>query len=532
MSAKPINEYSGKELLYRALEHVQTLAKPKAVKLDEGDTFNDAIQNCEWLKTEKKGVIKPDQLIKRRGKHSLVEIGTTDELSKWFNEKKGQYIQIEKTRGRLSKFILEPFVEHSQKDELYLAIYSQMNNDVILFLEEGGVDIGDVDSKARRLLVPVKEKDEEMQLNDKELNELLGKNLDTAKKSLVLPFIKELYEVYKKNHFTYLEINPLVVCSGKIYILDLAAKLDETASFLCSELWKTRDGEEIDFPAPFGRDLAKEEKHIAELDAKTGASLKLTILNRSGRIWTMVAGGGASVVFTDTICDLNGASELANYGEYSGDPSESQTFEYAKTILSIMTEGTPHPNGKVLIIGGSIANFTNVAATFKGIINAIETFAEKLRMHKVVIFVRRGGPNYQGGLRKFKEAASRLDIPIHVFGPETHMTSIVGAALGVKPIPEASLAPHTTGQFLLTPGHVEKSDSSTSQTQTTDSSMKTKSNGSVRNSEMTTTAGVTANEISQQIHSLFENNTKAIIWGQQTRAIQVFFSIFLLSVRV
>jgi ATP citrate (pro-S)-lyase len=65
------------------------------------------------------------------------------------------------------------------------------------------------------------------------------------------------------------------------------------------------------------------------------------------------------------VCDLGGASELANYGEYSGDPSESQTFEYAKTILTIMTEGAPNPKGKVLIIGGSIANFTNVAATFK-----------------------------------------------------------------------------------------------------------------------------------------------------------------------
>ena len=69
--------------------------------------------------------------------------------------------------------------------------------------------------------------------------------------------------------------------------------------------------------------------------------------------------------FSDTVCDLGGASELANYGEYSGDPSESQTFEYAKTIFTIMTEGNPHPKGKVLIIGGSIANFTNVAATFK-----------------------------------------------------------------------------------------------------------------------------------------------------------------------
>jgi ATP citrate (pro-S)-lyase len=145
----------------------------------------------------------------------------------------------------------------------------------------------------------------------------------------------------------------------------LAAKLDETAGFLCSENWKTRSGEEVDFPAPFGRDLTKEEKYIAEMDAKTGASLKLTILNRKGRVWTMVAGGGASVVFTDTVCDLGGASELANYGEYSGDPNESQTFEYAKTIFTIMTEGAPHPQGKVLIIGGSIANFTNVAATFK-----------------------------------------------------------------------------------------------------------------------------------------------------------------------
>ena len=105
--------------------------------------------------------------------------------------------------------------------------------------------------------------------------------------------------------------------------------------------------------------------YIADLDAKSGASLKLTVLNPKGRIWTMVAGGGASVIYSDTICDLGGARELANYGEYSGAPSESQTFEYAKTVLGLMTRGTPHPEGKVLIIGGGIANFTNVAATFK-----------------------------------------------------------------------------------------------------------------------------------------------------------------------
>ena len=64
----------------------------------------------------------------------------------------------------------------------------------------------------------------------------------------------------------------------------------------------------------------KEEAFIEDLDSKTGASLKLTVLNPEGRVWTMVAGGGASVIYADTITDLGFMSELANYGEYSGDP--------------------------------------------------------------------------------------------------------------------------------------------------------------------------------------------------------------------
>ena len=46
----------------------------------------------------------------------------------------------------------------------------------------------------------------------------------------------------------------------------------------------------------------------------------------------MVAGGGASVVYSDAIAAHGFAHELANYGEYSGAPSEGQTYEYAKTI--------------------------------------------------------------------------------------------------------------------------------------------------------------------------------------------------------
>jgi len=67
--------------------------------------------------------------------------------------------------------------------------------------------------------------------------------------------------------------------------------------------WACRWGD-VEFPLPFGRALTAAEEHIARLDASTGASLKLSILNPKGRVWTMVAGGGASVIYADTVGDL------------------------------------------------------------------------------------------------------------------------------------------------------------------------------------------------------------------------------------
>ena len=48
-----------------------------------------------------------------------------------------------------------------------------------------------------------------------------------------------------------------------------------------------------------------------------------------------------------------------------------------------MTRGNPYKDGKVLIIGGGIANFTNVAATFKGIIRALKEYKAGLIAHSV-----------------------------------------------------------------------------------------------------------------------------------------------------
>ena len=142
----------------------------------------------------------------------------------------------------------------------------------------------------------------------------------------------------------------------------------------------------------------------------------------------MVAGGGASVIYADTITDLGYMCELANYGEYSGDPSEEFTYLYAKTILDLMTR-QPNPKGKFLLIGGGIANFTDVSATFKGIIKALKEHQKQLQENRVKIFVRRGGPNYQEGLSQMRQLGEKLGVPIEVYGPETHMTKIVSMAL-------------------------------------------------------------------------------------------------------
>lgn len=48
-----------------------------------------------------------------------------------------------------------------------------------------------------------------------------------------------------------------------------------------------------------------------------------------------------------------------------------------------------------------------------------------------------------------KEVGDSLNIPIHVFGPETHMTAIVGMALGKRDIPQKLESVTTTANFLL-----------------------------------------------------------------------------------
>ncbi|KUL86603.1 hypothetical protein ZTR_03029 [Talaromyces verruculosus] len=475
MSAKSILEADGKAILNYHLTRAPVIKPtplpraathnppPKLASLyfpedaDVNGILDQAEATYPWLLAkDAKFVAKPDQLIKRRGKSGLLALNKTwAEARAWIAERAGKEQQVEHVKGFLRQFLVEPFVPHPQNTEYYININSVREGDWILFTHEGGVDVGDVDAKAEKLLIPVNLKNFP---SNEEIAATLLKKVPAGVHNVLVDFISRLYAVYVDCQFTYLEINPLVVIpnadatSAEVHFLDLAAKLDQTAEFECGTKWAIARspaalglpapkgdgkvnidaGPPMEFPAPFGRELSKEEKFISDMDAKTGASLKLTVLNASGRIWTLVAGGGASVVYADAIASAGFVSELANYGEYSGAPTETQTFNYARTVLDLMLRAPQRPEGKVLFIGGGIANFTNVASTFKGVIRALREVASTLNEHKVQIWVRRAGPNYQEGLKNIKAVGEELGLDMHVYGPDMHVSGIVPLALNGK----------------------------------------------------------------------------------------------------
>jgi ATP-citrate lyase beta-subunit len=367
------------------------------------------------LKTDKL-TVKSDQLFGKRGKHGLILVGATyNDAKRWIEEKMNSTVEVGKARGKLTHFLVQPYVELDK--EYYLAFTGHQEGDYIHFSTEGGVDIEANWDMVTTINVPIDTKIEAV-----DLTPILYAVPDSDKDTL-RDLTTALFRFYRELQFGFLEFNPFTFKDGEFLPVDTVARLDDTAQFLCHEDWR-----DTEFPAPFGRELRPEEQYIKELDDKSGSSLKLTILNPRGRVWTMVAGGGASVIYADTVVDLGFGDELATYGEYSGNPTTEETYEYARTLLDLMTREKVE-GGKVFIIGGGIANFTDVAKTFDGIINALDDYAEKIKEHGIKIYVRRGGPNYEAGLEKIRNAGQRLDLDMEVHGPDMHMTKVVSIAL-------------------------------------------------------------------------------------------------------
>eukprot|EP01018_Ginkgo_biloba_P011366 Gb_25477 [translate_table: standard] len=131
----------------------------------------------------------------------------------------------------------------------------------------------------------------------------------------------------------------------------------------------------IKFPMPFGRVMSTAESAIHCMDEKVG--------------------------------DLGYANELGNYAEYSGAPNEDEVLQYARVLIDCAT-ANPDGRKRALVIGGGIANFTDVAATFSGIIRALWE---------------------KNGLAKMPALGEEIGVPFEVYGPEASMTGICKQAI-------------------------------------------------------------------------------------------------------
>ncbi|PIK53389.1 putative ATP-citrate synthase [Apostichopus japonicus] len=312
---------------------------------------------------------------------------------------------------------------HDLEEERYFAIYSELECDVILFYEKGGVDIGDVDSKASKVCVPLKEP-----LDEAAVHELLSERVTAAdERGKLSEFIKELFQLYRDLHFTYLEINPLVV-REKIHVLDVAAKLDRNAQSLCKDKWSS----EVQWTKKAGREQIKEEKHISSLDATCAGSMKLTVLNKTGHLWAVLGGGGTSLMLADTMDTMACLEELACYSQFTK-LDANELYELLTTVIGLMLEEEKDGNGKALMIG-SIANDIVTMIKLKkmsgeGIFRALDEYKDKLRAANISLIIRSNVGVVSEKNEKVPSELAELGIPIFVFGGDVPICELVNFAL-------------------------------------------------------------------------------------------------------
>ncbi|KAL6776563.1 ACLA1 [Auxenochlorella protothecoides x Auxenochlorella symbiontica] len=417
MARKKIREYNSKTLLKVHAARLGGLDLPIRVAQVKADTdFGALVTAHPWLNTTPL-VVKPDCLFGKRGKHDLVGLkldlaGAEDFIA----QRMGKVINMGTVSGPIDCFIIEPFVPHDA--EYYLCIQSTRAGTDLSFSEAGGVEIEEHWDQVRSVSLAVGEA-----VTGEALAPLLA-TLPLELRPGMEAFLATAHAVFTDLDFTLMEMNPFTLGpDGAPFPLDMRGELDDTAAFRSAKKWG-----DLEFPLPFGRRLGPAEAAVARMDEGTGASLKLSVLNPRGRVWTMVAGGGASVIYADTVGDLGAADELGNYAEYSGGPNAAETHAYALRLLDCATAG-PDGRARALIVGGGIANFTDVAATFKGIIQAIRERADAVKAARLKLFVRRGGPNYRAGLDAMRALGSEIGIDIEVYGPEASMTGICKLAI-------------------------------------------------------------------------------------------------------
>jgi ATP citrate (pro-S)-lyase len=346
-------------------------------------------------------VVKVDQNVKGRFHKGLMKIGlTSGQIENWVETSVSDFY---------SNFIIEP-CQTNIKSEIYILIRGF--DDIVNICFDGGIDLN-VGTNLDQIL--------KLKITDPKPDEIKDNLWQT---------LKQIYNFYQSYHLTFLEINPLALIFdndesndlvGSYMPLDMLAKFDSDSLYL----WPNEDRLLLEDNCK--TECLPQELAIEELGKRTGASLKLKVINPNSNTWFLLWGGGASVAYLDHWMAKSDIKP-ANYGEISGNPSKELVKSYCEQLFDLMcaqrVKNISHDHLN-LIIGGGISNFTDVKKTFEGVVEALNIFATKFIEANVGIYVRRGGLNYIAGLDLLSKACEKIGLKHKIVGPEIELTGIL-----------------------------------------------------------------------------------------------------------
>ena len=380
------------------------IAIPRYAVADSVEQFDTLISENPWMDGTRL-VVKAHEAIGGRGLRGLVKMCSDLKCTRKGVEDILSYDQDGIT---INQVIIEENVRHNRKKEYYASIISCRDGVELLLSPLGGVHVESQWNRVQRLLIPTGTRPDNETLQWFAFSagfspDILG---DLAE------FLTRLFDMFENEDATYLEINPFTVTRKRprIVALDAVLDLDETAKFRHPD-WQ------FGFSSGLGRSMSHAERSIQRIDEQVKGSVKFIELD--GDTALLPAGGGASVFLADAVVRAGGT--LANYAEYSGDPPDWAVEALTERVCSL--KGV-----KRIIIGGAIANFTDVKKTFTGIIQGLRKVRSCGKMgDNVDIWVRRGGPNEEEALQEIRKISDE-GFRIRVFDRKTALTDIVDMA--------------------------------------------------------------------------------------------------------
>lgn len=336
------------------------------------------------LKDDTTYVIKVDQGIKKRGKQGLLRLNIPKEAA-------ANAVRELAEKG-YQQFIAEPMFHHAESDERYVSFERTRDGIKILYSDHGGVAVEDNPDSVREY------------------------TSDTV--PLPPDFVQHIVETMNQQHFSFVEINPLIVQDEHCYLLDAAVLVDSAGMYESS--WTTAD-------IVTTETLSELEREIAQLNNNSPASFSFKLLHPNGSLWMQLMGGGACITIADEASNQNKTSFVAGYGEYSGGPTTEEIYLYTKSVLrQLLASSAPK---KAFIIAGGAANFSDVKVMFKGVIQAMNEKLDELSSQQINVFIRRAGPNEIEGLALISEFLHEHGLYGSVHGSETVLTDVINEAL-------------------------------------------------------------------------------------------------------